>query len=62
MKPESASDSDSFKFIFGRSLLLAKQKNWFGSEKLVCLTLSKVYLPRTRICLNSLNTKYQRQD
>ena len=26
MKPEPASDSDLFKFIFGRSLLLAKQK------------------------------------
>ena len=26
MKPESASDSDLFKFIFGRTLLLAKQK------------------------------------
>ena len=56
MKPESASDSDLFKFIFGRSYWL--NKNRFGKKKLACLTLSKVYLPRTRICLNSLNTKY----
>ena len=62
MKPESASDSDLHLNSFLVEVYYWLNKNRFGKKKLACLTLSKVYLPRTRICLNSLDTKYQRQD